>query len=231
MMENYWTAFPQDRLLAEISLWSANLACIRDDIARIEPYTDLFHLDVADAHFVPGLLFFPDLVAALRPLTQKPFHVHLMVENPSSLIDDFAAAGADLMTIHAENGGSVRPALEHIRGKGLRTGLAIQLETPLEAALPYLEYLDLIVLMGTKLGIKGVGLDERAPERITAMQTLLETQGYANRVRVAADGGIRQNTVPQLRAAGADSVVMGSLAFGSPNLDETFSWLHGLNKT
>jgi len=227
-MTNFWTPFPQNRVLAEISLWSAQLASLKDDIARIDPYTDIYHIDVSDAHFVPGLLFFPDLVAALRPLTDKPFHVHLMTDHPAALMDDFAQAGANLITIHAENGALVPDALAKIRALGLSAGLALQLETPPEVAAPYFDQLDLIVMMGTKLGIKGVGLDSQACPRITAMQTLLKTHGLTEKIKVGADGGIRNNTVPDLRAAGADTVVMGSLAFGSTDLDETFNWLHSL---
>lgn len=226
-MSTFWSAFP-NRLLAEISLWSADLSRLADDIHRIEPYADLFHLDVADAHFVPGLLFFPDLVAALRPHTAKPFHVHLMVADPPALIDEFVQAGADLITVHAENTGLIAPSLAKIRAAGKRAGLAVQLETPVEAVAPYLDQLDIVVMMGTQLGIKGVGLDAAACPRLTQMQALVRAAGYAEQIRTAADGGIRQHTVPDLRTAGADTVVMGSLAFGSPNLAETFDWLHSL---
>ncbi|MGE5222074.1 MAG: D-allulose-6-phosphate 3-epimerase, partial [Omnitrophica WOR_2 bacterium] len=95
--------FPGERLLADASLWSADFTRLGDEIRRVDGYADLYHFDVSDAHFVPGLLFFPDLVAALRPLTRKPFHVHLMADNPLSLIDDFVNAGADRITIHYGN--------------------------------------------------------------------------------------------------------------------------------
>src|SRR5439155_1712698 len=96
---------PSNRLMAEISLWSADLARLEDDLRRIEPFTDIFHIDVADGHFSPALLFFPDLVARLRKLTPKPFHVHLMVKDAilESQIAQFAEAGADLISIHTEN--------------------------------------------------------------------------------------------------------------------------------
>ena len=96
------TSLPSHHLLIDVSLWSANLSELGAEVKQVEPYADLFHLDVSDAHFVPGLLFFPDLVAALRPLTCIPFHVHLMTEHPLSLIDSFVDAGANLITVHAE---------------------------------------------------------------------------------------------------------------------------------
>jgi ribulose-phosphate 3-epimerase len=182
---------------------------------------------VADGRFVPSLLFFPDLVAALRPLTKRPFHVHLMVTNPTDLIDDFVDAGADIITIHYEN--ELRDdALAQICAKGISTGLAVQLETPIESLVDYLNQADVFVLMGTRLGIKGVGLDDEACPRITALRGLLQRKGYLDRTRIQVDGGIRDNTVPQLRAAGADIITPGSLVFKSPDLLATTSWLRSL---
>lgn len=146
------------------------------EIRRTEPYADLYHIDVADGHFVPSLLFFPDLVATLRPLTRKPFHVHLMATNPTDLIDDFADAGADIITIHYEN--QDRDAvLSRIRQRGLCAGLALQLETPIERAADYCGQVDVFVLLGTRLGIKGVGLDSQACPRIAALRRLLRREG------------------------------------------------------
>ena len=96
---------PSNRLLAEFSLWSANLTRLADEIARVDAYVDIYHIDVADGHFTPALLFFPDLTAVVRKHTAKPLHVHLMVTDDilQSQIEQFAEAGADLITIHAEN--------------------------------------------------------------------------------------------------------------------------------
>ncbi|MFN8421772.1 MAG: ribulose-phosphate 3-epimerase [Anaerolineae bacterium] len=213
-------------LRAELSLWSADLTRLADDIARIDAYADVYHIDVADAHFVPGLLFFPDLVAAIRSLTKKPFHVHMMVDQPEALIEPFAEAGADIITVHVEVP-TVGTAVDDIIKRGLKAGLAIKIETPLESVIPYLDRIAAVTLMGTALGIKGVDLSEEACPRIERMRALLQQHNAADRVAVVADGGIRQHTVPKLRAAGADAVVMGSLAFKSTNLEETFAWLRG----
>jgi ribulose-phosphate 3-epimerase len=218
---------PKDRLLTDFSLWSSDLTNIASDIRRTEPFADMYHLDVADGHFVPSLLFFPDLAAALRPLTQRPFHVHLMATNPTDLIDDFADAGADIITIHYENQDR-DDALAQIRARGIGAGLAVQLETPIESLVDYFNRVDVFVLMGTPLGIKGVGLDDEACPRITALRSLLQRKGYLDKIRIQADGGIRDNTVPRLRAAGADIITPGSLVFKSPDLLETTLWLRSL---
>jgi ribulose-phosphate 3-epimerase len=216
---------PHSRLLADVSLWSADLANLAAEVRRLDPFADSFHLDVCDAHFAPGLLFFPDLVHALRPLTGRPFHVHLMAERPTSLIADFAAAGADLITVHAEAGESeVESAIDAIHRAGRSAGLALRLETPLAAAQPHFDRVDALLLLGTAPGVKGQDLAPEAPARIAGAAALLGERRA--QVRLIADGGIRSGTVPLLRRAGADAVVPGSLVFGSRNLAETFAWLH-----
>src|SRR5664279_3247195 len=96
---------PDDRLIGEFSVWSANLARLADDMARIDAFADILHIDVADGHFAPAMLFFPDLVAAVRKVSTKPIHVHLMVADSILLpqIEQFCDAGSDLISIHVEN--------------------------------------------------------------------------------------------------------------------------------
>lgn len=194
---------------------------------RVEPFADSFHLDVSDAHFVPGLLFFPDLVRALRPLTKRPFHVHLMVERPTALIEDFVACGADVITVHPEVGESeAAAAIQAILGAGRSAGLALRLDTPVAAAEPYLDRIDALLLLGTVPGVKGQDLAPEACDRLASAASMLAERRA--RIRLIADGGIRSHTVPLLRRAGADVIVPGSLVFQSQNLVETFSWLRGL---
>lgn len=218
---------PRTRLLADVSLWSADLANLAAGIERVDRFADSFHLDVSDAHFAPSLLFFPDLVRALRPLTKRPFHIHLMVERPTTLIEDFVASGADVITIHAEVGKSeAAAAIQAIRRAGRSAGLALRLDTPVEASDPYLDRIDALLLLGTVPGVKGQDLAPEACGRLASAASLLGERRA--RVRLIADGGIRSHTVPVLRRAGADVVVPGSLVFRSQNVAETFSWLRAL---
>ena len=222
-----WQDLPHTRLLADVSLWSADLANLAAAIQRVEPFADSFHLDVSDAHFVPSLLFFPDLMRALRPLTKRPFHIHLMVERPTTLIEDFVASGADVITVHAEVGESeAAAAIQAILRAGRSAGLALRLDTPVAASEPYLDRIDALLLLGTVPGVKGQDLAPEACDRLTTAASLLGERRA--RVRLIADGGIRSHTVPLLRHAGADVVVPGSLVFQSQNLVETFSWLRAL---
>lgn len=223
-------ALPRDRMLGEFSLWSADLCNMERDIVRTAPHVDLFHIDVADGRFAPSFLFFPDQVARIRALTDRPLHVHLMVEGDIMLsqIRQFAEAGADLISIHPENGPVVGEALALIRELGVAAGLVLRLETPVEILRPWLGSVDFVTLLGTAIGVKGQGLSDQACPRLEAVRVMLQEAGREEAVRLAADGGIRESTVPRLRAASAETVVLGSLAFGDPDLAGRMAWLHAL---
>jgi ribulose-phosphate 3-epimerase len=221
------SSLPRTRLLAEYSMWSADLIRLADDLIRITPHADILHVDVADGHFAPALLFFPDLVARLRAETALPIHVHLMVADAVLLsqIDQFAEAGADLISLHVENANAAE-GLSRIAAHGVKAGMVLRVETPVAQAAPWLGRLDMLTLLGTAIGVKGQGLDASATARLQEAARLIAASG--RRIVLAADGGIRDTTVPLLRQAGAETVVMGSLAFGAPDLADRMRWLHGL---
>jgi ribulose-phosphate 3-epimerase len=219
---------PQNRLIAEYSMWSADLIRLAGDLDRITPHADILHLDVADGVFAPAFLFFPDLVARIRAATVAPIHVHLMVADAVLLpqIAQFAEAGADLISLHVENAAVAAGALDLIGGLGLKAGMVLRVETPVASVLPWLGRLDMLTLLGTAIGVKGQGLDPSATARLTEAAGLIKAAG--RRIVLAADGGIRDTTVPLMRAAGAETVVLGSLAFGAADLAARMRWLHGL---
>ena len=225
---NWLDALPANRLIAEMSLWSADLADLQSDIARMDPVTDIYHVDVADGHFSPALLMFPDQVAAVRKRTRKPLHVHLMVADAilEAQIDQFAEAGADLISVHGEHA-DIAGALAAIEKLGLPAGLVLQLHTPVGAIAPWLDRLRFVTLLGTRIGVKGQGLDASAEARLGEARAMIAARA-GRRIVLAADGGIRENTVPGLRRAGAQTIVMGSLAFGDPDLEGRMRWVRGL---
>jgi ribulose-phosphate 3-epimerase len=230
-VKSSWLAeLPRNRLLGEFSLWSADLCNLEAVIERIDPHADLHHIDVADGRFAPSFLFFPDLVARIRSLTRRPLHVHLMVEADILLeqIRQFAAAGADLITVHAECGRVLDEAMRLIRNLGCEAGVVLRLETPTAVLTPWLDKVSFVTLLGTAIGVKGQGLSDQACPRLHEVRGMLRDAGRENVVRLAADGGIRAETVPSLGAAGAQTVVLGSLAFGDPDLAGRMAWLHGL---
>jgi ribulose-phosphate 3-epimerase len=224
---NWIDTLPKDRLLAEYSLWSADLARLADDIARVDGHVDIYHIDVSDGAFSPALLFFPDLVAACRKATAKPFHVHLMVADDilEEQVRQFAEAGANLISVHAENKNALK-ALDLIERLGVASGLVLQLHTHVSKVGHFLPKVRFLTLLGTRMGIKGVGLDDAAGKRLQEAKALIASGKQKHRIVLAADGGIRENTVPGLRRAGAETIVMGSLAFGAPDLAARMAWVH-----
>jgi ribulose-phosphate 3-epimerase len=226
-MADWFDALPAGRLIAEFSLWSADLVRLADDLERIAPYADLLHVDVADGHFAPALLYFPDLVTAVKKVSTVPVHVHLMCADAilPTQIEHFAEAGADLISIHAENSNAAE-MIELIRAKGLRSGLVLKVSTPVAAAAGLIGRTDMLTLLGTAIGVKGQGLDPTAFDRLGAARAMV--RGAGRRIVVAADGGIREHTVPDLRRAGAETVVLGSLAFGAADLGDRMAWMRAL---
>ncbi len=229
---NWIEELPRDRLMCEFSAWSADLTRLADDLARVGPYVDVLHVDVADGHFAPALLYFPDLVAQLRKIVTVPIHTHLMVADSILLqqIEQFAEAGSDLISIHLENANMLDQALDLLDRLKIPAGLVLKIDSPLEHAVPYLPRIRFLTLLGTAIGIKGVGLDEGALGRLTAAKKLIAKSGVAHRIVLASDGGNRENTVPLKWQSGADTVVLGSLAFNAPDLAARMSWLHGLQR-
>lgn len=229
--EKTWIAnLPKDRLIAEFSVWSADLTRLADDLARVDPFVDALHVDVADGHFAPAMLFFPDLVASVRKVSARPIHVHLMVDDSILLsqIEQFADAGSDLISIHLENEAVADAALGLLERRGIAAGMVLKVDTPVEQVAEFAPRLDFITLLGTAMGVKGQGLDERAGDRLRQAGRIIAACGDTRRIVLAADGGIREHTVPFLREAGAETVVLGSLAFNAPSLEERMAWLHAL---
>jgi len=212
---------PKRPLLLDVSLWSANLLNLAAEIQSILPFADGFHLDVADGHFVPTLLFFPDLVAAIRTLTSKPLHVHLMVNDPAALVPSFIEASADLITVHVETK-TASDALKLIAKANRKAGLALLLDSPIDLLREHLDHADAVLALGTQVGIKGVDLAPQACDRLRTIRSLISPHPH---LRLYADGGIREHTVAQLRAAGADAIVPGSLIFNAPDRARVYEWL------
>jgi ribulose-phosphate 3-epimerase len=193
------------------SLWSADLANLASEMQRVEPYSERFHLDVADGHYVPTLLFFPDLVKALRPHTRVPFEVHLMTTDPLAWVGPFAEARADGVIFCFDAARDPAAVLRAVRAYGMRTGVSLLLTEPLELLDPYWDDLDTVTLVGTAMGIKGASMDPSVPDKVRQARQIIHARGC--RTEIEADGGIRRETVPLLHAAGADWIVPGSLMF------------------
>ncbi len=198
-------------LKCSTSLWSADLGNLTADMKRVEPFSEQFHLDVADGHYTPTMLFFPDLVKTLRTHTKVPFEVHLMVTDPLSWVEPFVDAGADSIIFCLDAAKDPGAVMRAVKSLGKRVGVSLLLDEPLDLLEPYWEQLDVLTIVGTAMGIKGASMDASAPLKIRRAREII-VQRKLN-IEVEADGGIRRETVPLLKAAGVDYIVPGSLMF------------------
>lgn len=199
-------------LKCSTSLWSADLANLESEMKRVEPYSERFHLDVADGHYVKNLLFFPDLVKTLRKHTQLPFEVHLMVTDPMGWIEPFVDAGADGVIFCFDAAQDPRSVLQAIKSAGKYAGVSLLINEPIDVLEPYWDLLDIVTIVGTAMGIKGASMDSGVPDKIRQARRLIRERNL--RTEIETDGGIRRQTVPLLHAAGSDFIVPGSLMFG-----------------
>jgi ribulose-phosphate 3-epimerase len=209
-------------LKCSTSLWSADLANLGAEIKRVDPFSERFHLDVADGHYVPNMLFFPDLVRMLRKQTSKPFEVHLMVTDPMAWIDPFVEAGADIVLFCFDAAQKPGEVLETIKARGKKAGVSLLIHEPLDVLEPYWNQLDVLTVVGTAMGIKGASMDASVPGKIVRAREIIAQRGL--QTEIEADGGIRRETVPLLAKAGVDYIVPGSLMFGSDPA-EMRAWL------
>ena len=186
---------------------------------------DWIHVDVMDAHFVPNLAYSPDTVRGIRKIVSIPVDVHLMMDQPETLLDAFLEAGADSLTIHAEIGSNVSGILKRIRKAGCRAGIALKPGTPAEAVIPYINDVDLILAMTVEPGFGGQKLDERVLEKIS----IIRDSGFQGEIE--ADGGIREDNLKTLIDHGLTVAVMGTALFRNEDMKAALTRLHRMGPT
>jgi ribulose-phosphate 3-epimerase len=173
---------------------------------------DWLHLDIMDGHFVPNISFGPQVVKAIRPLTKLFFDVHLMVSKPEILLEPFAKAGADEMIIHVELDKQVRSLIEKIKGLGKKVGLALNPPTPFSTVQPFLDQIDLLLVMTVNPGFGGQEFIRETIPKIQQAEAWRRDKQLSYRISV--DGGINCQTAAECVLAGADTFVAGTSLFG-----------------
>ena len=192
------------------SILSANFGILQNEIEKLDKSgADLIHLDIMDGNFVPNLTFGPGVVKSLRPHTKLPFDAHLMVNNPDEMIPWFIAAGADIITVHAETCPHLDKTLQTIRAYGLKAGVALNPATP-ESVLEYvLDKLDMVLVMSVNPGFGGQKFIEGSLNKIAKVKSLIGERP----IEIEVDGGINPLTAARCISAGADILVAGTAVF------------------
>lgn len=194
------------------SILSADFAKLGEDIRAIDAAgADYIHIDVMDGHFVPNLTIGPVVIKALRSASAKPFDVHLMIAPVDPFIPEFAAAGADIITVHPESGPHLHRTIQLIKSLGKKAGVALNPATPISAVTEVLPDLDLVLVMSVNPGFGGQSFIAGQLEKIKALRALIDKTG--KKIDLEVDGGVNTDNAKTIVAAGADVLVAGTASF------------------
>ncbi|WP_126174567.1 ribulose-phosphate 3-epimerase [Altericroceibacterium xinjiangense] len=198
------------------SILSADFARLGEEVRAIdEAGADWIHVDVMDGHFVPNLTIGPMVVKALRPHSNKPFDVHLMISPVDAYLEAFAEAGADILTVHPEAGPHVHRTVQAIKGLGKKAGISLNPATPAKMLDYLIDEIDLVLVMSVNPGFGGQSFIASQLKKIEAVRKMIDKSGRD--IRLEVDGGVTPETARQSVEAGADVLVAGSASFtGGP---------------
>ena len=194
------------------SILSADFSRIGQELKAVgKAGANVIHVDVMDGHFVPNITIGPCVIGGLRKLTPLPLDVHLMIEEPGRYIEEFAQAGSDWITFHAESNSALRPTVKKIRQMKVRPGIVLNPATPLKSLFPVIEEIDLILVMSVNPGFGGQPFIRSVLKKIRELRALIDRNGY--QIEIEVDGGVKLENIGEVSQAGADTFVLGTGIF------------------
>ena len=215
----------ENNILISPSVLAADFSKLGDEVQSVsEMGADLIHLDIMDGHFVPNLSFGADIVRVIRPYSNLPFDVHLMITNPEIYISSYVDAGANLITVHPESTSHIHSVLQQIKKAGIKAGVALNPGTPIEVLDNIIDVTDLVLVMTVNPGFGGQSFLLSQLAKISKIRSIIEKENYS--IDLSVDGGINAKTAALAIDAGANVLVAGTSIFKSK--DETY--LESINR-
>lgn len=202
-------------ILVSPSILSADFASLGEDIKRVEEAgADLIHVDVMDGHFVPNISIGVPVVKSARPVTKLPFDVHLMISDPLTYAEAFVNAGADLIVFHAECNSDIQATIDKVKELGVAVGISVKPKTPASVLAPFIDQIDLVLVMTVEPGFGGQSFMEDQLPKIREIREMIDATG--KNIHLEVDGGVAAGTAGLVKEAGANMLVAGTAVFKAP---------------